>query len=138
MTLNKEQIKSIRYFINCEVEKHKFGEWDKFKITSLRIHSNGDYSFKVHWMTINNNINDDYWLHGNLFDEFPVFAVLDGLDAVQLLFHKVHRKAYERSISYSKKGLEGNDSDFDNLRNLYKPGGYYNKENKIISDVRYE
>lgn len=131
-TLNKEQIKSIKYFINCEVEKHKFGEWDKFKITSLRIHSNGDYSFKVHWMAIYNNINDDYWVHGNLFDEFPIFSVLDGLDAVHLLFHEIHLNACNRTINAMNREIKSFKKDHEYLKQIYKPGGFYNKENKII------
>lgn len=131
-TLNKEQIKSIKYFINCEVEKHKFGEWDKFKITSLRVHSNGDYSFKVHWMTINSGINDDYWLQGNFFNEFPIFSVLDGLDAVQLLFHEIHLKACNREIDAMNRDIERFKQDRDYLKQIYEPGCVYNKENKII------
>lgn len=130
--LNKEQIKSIKYFINCEVENHKFGEWDKFKITSLRIYSNGDYSFKVHWMAINDNINDDYWVRGNLFDEFPIFSVLDGLDAVKLLFHEIHLKACNRAINAMNNEIKLFKQDNEYLKQIYKPGGYYNKENKII------
>lgn len=132
LILKKEQINSIKYFIKCEEEKHMYGEWDKFKITSLRIYSNGNYSFKIHWMSVMNNIPEDYWLSGNLFDEFPIQAVLDGLDAVHLLFYKIHKKAYERSIEYSKKELEMNDANFNYLLNIYEPGGWFNKENKII------
>lgn len=136
--LKKEQINTIKYFIRLEEAKHKFGDWDKFKITSLRIHANGDYSFCINWLHTYAGKHEDYYEEGNLFDEFPIYAVLDGLDCVQMLFHRVHRKAYIRQIEYTNKHLKDNDSDFDYLRELYKPGSYYNKENKIISDVRYE
>lgn len=131
-TLNKKQIKDIKYFINCEVEQHKFGYCDKFKITSLRIHANGDYSFKVHWMLILNNNNEDYWVNGNLFNEFPIFSVIDGLDAVQLLFHNIHQKAYEREIKYMELCIEINNENLNYLKHIYTPGGAYNKENKNI------
>lgn len=138
LKLNKEQINSIKYFIKHEESKHKFGDWDKFKITSLRIHTNGDYSFKINWMHTFSGKYEDYYENGNLFDEFPIYSVLDGLDCIQMLFHRIHRKAYLRQIDYTNMYINDNDSNLDYLKELYKPGSYYNKENKIISDVRHE
>lgn len=138
LTLTKEQINGIKYFIRQEEKLHQFGSWDRIKITSLRIHANGDYSFKVNYMRTYAGKFDDYWEKGNLFNEYPIFSVFDGLDAVQMLFHRIHYKAYERCIEYVNKKIIDNNSNFDYLRELYKPGSWYNKENKIISDIRYE
>lgn len=138
LTLNKDQIKAIKYFIRKEEQKHKFGEWDRFKITSLRVHSNGYYSFKIKWMSGVAGVFDDYWIEGNLFNEFPIFAVLDGLDAVEMLFHKIHDIAYKRAIEHINHDIKMNDNNLDHLKQIYKPGGYYNKEEKIIPDIRYE
>lgn len=132
LTLNKEQIKSIKYFINREVEDHKFGSWDKFKLSSLKIHADGYYCFKVNWMSGYAGVFDDYWVQGNLFEEFPVFAVLDGLDAVQLLFHKVHIKACERLKERADKMIEQYNETHEHIKQIYAPGSYHNKENKII------
>lgn len=137
-SLKREQINSIKYFIRKEEEKHKFGDWDRFKISSLKVHANGEYSFEVNWLHTCTGKFEDYWVKGNLFNEFPLFAVLDGLDAVQMLFYKIHHKAYDRSIEYSKKSLETTDSNFDYLRKIYEPGGFYNKENLDINDIIYE
>lgn len=132
LLLNKEQIKSIKYFIKEEEEKHKFGDWDKFNITSLRIHSNGDYSFKINWCHTWAGIFDDYWLEGNLFDELPIFSVLDGLDAVKLLFHKIHIKACNRAKDEAIKSIKKYNDEHEYLKQVYEPGSYFNKENKNI------
>lgn len=132
--LKKEQINAIKYFIRKEEEKHKFGDWDRFKISSLKVHANGEYSFEVNWMHTCAGKFEDYRVKGNLFNEFPIYAVFDGLDAVEMLFYKIHRKAYDRSIEYSKKSSKTNDSKFNHLRKIYEPGGFYNKENLDIID----
>jgi len=133
LTLRKEHISSIKYFIKHEIDDHKYGSWDKFTVTSLKIHANGFYSFKVHWLYINDGkTTDDYWLTGNLFDEFPVQAVYDGLDAIQLLFHKIHIKAYERLKEHANRSIENCNKDFEYLKEIYKQGTCLNKENKII------
>ena len=132
LTLKKDQIKSIKYFIKLQEKEHKYGSWDKFKISSLKIHSNGYYFFKVNWFESYAGVFDDIWMEGNLFEEFPVFAVLDGLDAVQLLFHKIHIKACERLQKRANEMIESYNSTHDHLKEIYKPGGYYNIENKNI------
>ena len=132
MRLIKEQINSIKYFFRCEEEKHKYGDWDKIKITSLRIHADGYYSFKVHYMYIYNGVTEDYWVEGNLFEEFPICAVLDGLDVVQLIFHVIHIKAYERKKREADKDIKQCNEHFNYLCNIYVPGGAYNKEGKNI------
>ena len=132
LTLKKDQIKSIKYFINLQAEAHKYGSWDKFKISSLKIHSNGYYFFKVNWMESYAGVFDDIWVEGNLFEEFPVFAVLDGLDAVQLLFHKIHIKACERLKKRANEMIESYNLTYDHLKQIYTPGGLRNKENKTI------
>ena len=91
-----------------------------------------DRFFKVNWYESYAGIFDDIWFEGNLFEEFPVFAVLDGLDAVQLLFHKIHIKACERLQKRANEMIESYNSTNEHLRKIYKPGGYYNKENKNI------
>lgn len=132
MRLNKDQIKSIKYFINKEVEDHQFGDWDKFKLSSLKIHSDGYYFFYVRWAHTYAGVFDDFWLEGNLFEEFPIFSVFDGLDAVQLLFHKVHIKACERIKKYADKMIESYNGTHEHLKRIYAPGSYYNEEGKII------
>ena len=138
LSLTKDQINGIKYFIRQEEACHKFGDWDRFKITSLRVYANGFYSFKINWSHTIAGIFEGYWVEGNLFDDFPISAVLDGLDAIKLLFHRIHRKAYQRSIERSKKEISQVDDWYDYLKQIYKPGGSWNKENKIISDVRDE
>ena len=132
LTLKKDQIKSIKYFIKLQEKEHEYGSWDKFKISSLKIHSNGYYFFKVNWCETYAGVFDDIWMEGNLFEEFPVFAVLDGLDAVELLFNKIHIKACERLQNYANKMIESYNETHDYLKGIYKPGGCYNKENKNI------
>lgn len=132
LRLNKDQINDIKYFIKQEVKQHEFGSWDRFMLTSVKIHADGYYSFKVNWMCGYGGIRDDYWMEGNLFDEFPIYAVLDGLDAVKLLFYKIHIKACERLKNRADRMIEGYNDEHEYLKQIYKPGGYYNVECKNI------
>ena len=120
LTLKKDQINAIKFFIRKQQENHKYGEWDKFIVTSLKVHTDGYYSFKVHWMSIVDGVNEDYWIEGNLFEEFPVRAVLDGLDAVDLMFYDIHLKAYERAKRYSDKQIDIYKNANKYLKELYK------------------
>lgn len=132
LTLRKDQINSIKYFINREVEDHRYGGWDKFRLTSLKIHADGFYQFKVIWCHGYAGVFDDYWMEGNLFEEFPIKAVLDGLDAVQLLFHNIHIKACERAKERADVLIKQYNETHDHLKQIYEPGGWYNEEDKNI------
>lgn len=132
LRLNKDQINDIKYFIKQEVKQHEFGSWDRFRLTSVKIHADGYYSFKVNWMCGYGGIRDDYWMEGNLFDEFPIYAVLDGLDAVKLLFYKIHIKACERLKNRANRMIEEYHDEHEYLKQIYKPGRSYNVECKNI------
>lgn len=135
-TLAKDQIKSIKYFIKEQEKIHQFGDWDKFRILRLKVHADGHYEFKVNWYHTINGIREDYYVEGNLYEEFPINAVFDGLDAVILLMAPIHKNAYERAIKYTHKNIENLYENYNYLKNdIYKLGGILNKENKQIKDL---
>ena len=120
MTYNKleqDHIKSIKYFIKKEEEKHEFGHYDRFKVKILRLKSNGDYLFKVYYWAVRHDHNS-YYLQGNLFDEFPRNAVMDGLDVVKLLFYKVRYNAYIRALKHTIGDIVETKKYFDYIKNI--------------------
>jgi len=138
LTLTKEQIKSIKYFILCE-QKQFFGNWSKFEIVHLKVHSNGDYYFKLHWKyrapSQISSYNNDRRYEGNLFKEFPIYSVIDGLDCAKLMFCKIHMIAYEREneiYEYSSKQFH---EEIKYYLDIYKEGGCYNEEGKDIKNI---
>lgn len=137
--LTKDQIKSIKYFIKCEAEYHKCGSYDRFRVKILQLRSNGDYLLSVNYWIVVNNRNESYYLQGNLFNEFPRNAVMDGLDVVKLLFYKVRYNAYIRTLKYTIDNCIRTKQYFNYIKNIdYKPGSALNKENKILKDLSEE
>ena len=136
LNLNKEQIKSIKYFIKKEEEVHKYGTWDKFTLTYVRIHSNGDYYFRLRWNYQLPDISGSIEVYeGNLFNEFPIFSVYDGLDCIKLLFYKIHIKAYDRLSEYCDYACYCLKKNFEYYEQLYEKGSYYNKEGKDLTNI---
>ena len=123
MKLRKETINSIKKFINYEVEKHKDGTWDQFILSWINIYANGEYSFKVHYTWKVAGEYDDYTVEGN-FEDLPIQSVLDGLDATQLIFYPIHKKAYERVNERYQKYLQMNEEDYEYLTKIYKNREY--------------
>ena len=136
LKLNKEQINSIKYYVKEEQETHKYGTWDKFTITYLRIHSNGDYYFRLRWNYHLPDISGSTEVYeGNLFNEFPIFSVYDGLDCIKMLFLGIHIKAYDRLKEYCDYA---NHILYDEIKyyiQLYEKGSYYNKESKDVLNI---
>ena len=119
MKLRKETINSIKKFINYEVEKHKDGTWDQFILSWINIYANGEYSFKVHYTWKVAGEYDDYTVEGN-FEDLPIQSVLDGLDATQLIFYPIHKKAYERAIEHINRDLNVNEKHYEYIKNIYR------------------
>lgn len=136
LTLTKEQINSIKYFIREQEKRHHYGTWDKFKVIRLKVHADGYYQFKVHWLWIYDNNREDFYVNGNLFEEFPINAILDGLDVVHFLMAPIRKKAYERLIEYANRELKYLYEDYNFLKDIdYKLGSHLNKENKEIKNL---
>ncbi len=123
MKLRKETIQSIKHFLKYEADKHKYGGWDKLEITYVKVYANGEYSFKVHYLWKEAGKFDDYNVKGNL-EDYPIGAVLDGLDVAQLIFYPVHKKAYERVNERYQKYLQMNEEDYEYLTKIYKNREY--------------
>ena len=123
MKLRKETIQSIKHFLKYEADKHKYGTWDKLEITYVKVYANGEYSFRVHYLWKEAGKFDDYNVKGNL-EDYPIGAVLDGLDVAQLIFYPVHKKAYERVNERYQKYLQMNEEDYEYLTKIYKNREY--------------
>lgn len=118
MKLRKETIQSIKHFLKYEANKHKFGTWDNLEITYIKVYANGEYSFRVHYLWKEAGKIDDYYVEGNL-EEYPIGAVLDGLDVAQLIFYPIHKKAYERVNEHYQKDLQMNEECYEYLTKIY-------------------
>ena len=136
LQLKKEHIQSIKYFIKWEEDKHKYGKLDKFKISNVKIHADGYYSFELNWYLRDYDTEHGrQHYEGNLFEEFPISSVYDGCDCIELLFQPIHIQAYERIINNVSSKIEDVREDRKYLMEIYKEGGALNKENKKIKEL---
>ena len=118
MRLRKNTIDSIKHYLKYEAEKHKDGTWDKIEITYIKVHSDGYYSFNVHYLWKIHGEYDDYYVEGNL-EDFPIGAVLDALDVAKLIFYPIHKKAYERLNKYTQQDIKMNEEEYEYITGIY-------------------
>lgn len=121
MKLRRETINSIKHFLKYEANKHKYGTWDKLEITYIKVYSNGEYSFKVHYLWREAGKFDDYYVEGNL-EDYPIGAVLDGLDVAQLIFYPIHKSAYERLNKRNQEDIQRNEETYEYITKIYDKG----------------
>lgn len=119
MKLRKETINSIKHFLKYEAQRHKYGTWDKLEITHVQIRTDGNFSFTVHYLWKSRSIFDTYeFIEGNLND-YPIGAVLDGLDVAKLIFYPIHKKACERVLEHTQDNLNSYQEEYEYISKIY-------------------
>ena len=120
MKLQKETINNIKYFLKNEADSHKYGDWDRMRITWIKIYTDGRYSFRIYWLhTVGGRHDDMMKIEGDLND-YPIRCVLDCLDVAQMIFYPIHKRAYERQIEYTNDAIKKLEENNNYLYQIYE------------------